>query len=248
MNPQSWIWDVISWAALPLIAAILIVFLYRRRVSEYPLFFAYLVAAEVVGIVRYAGSSAPAHTYYYIYYISDIVYTLFALMAIYELFIKRLFPAFYKVRFYRYIFLLAALLITGMAIAIGLISGHARVLSLTVHIYNFVRAAITIFFVALMLAMGRRWNRQEFGIAFGLALDVSISLAALGVWSHTPGQTVLIEHVSVVVYDVACLIWLYCFWSAPKVTASPTALSPEALLEARKWQESLKDFMSHTKR
>jgi len=245
----SWMWDLLGWAALPIVAVLLIILLIRRLVSEFPLFFSYLVATEVVGIVRLAWFGSPAQTYRYVYWISDIVYTCFALMATYELFVKRLFPGFYRVRFYRYIFLFAALLTTLLSTVLALISGHLRLLVATIYVYSFVRAAILVFFVALMMIMGRRWSKLEFAIAFGLGLDVSTSLASLGIWSHTPSATVLINRVSEVAYDIACIIWLYCFWAAPKSTAIPPApLSTEALLEAKKWEDSLKNFVSQGKR
>jgi hypothetical protein len=130
-----------------------------------------------------------------------------------------------------------------------LISGHLRLLVATIYVYSFVRAAILVFFVALMMIMGRRWSKLEFAIAFGLGLDVSTSLASLGIWSHTPSATVLINRVSEVAYDIACIIWLYCFWTAPQPSAiAPAPLSTEALLEAKKWEDSLKKFVSHGKR
>jgi hypothetical protein len=51
---------------------------------------------------------------------------------------------------------------------------------------------------------------------------------------------------SVIAYDIACLIWLYCFWTSPKVQAPdpPAPLSPDALHEAKKWEETLKDFIA----
>ncbi|HEY1528816.1 MAG TPA: hypothetical protein VGH51_21540 [Candidatus Angelobacter sp.] len=247
---NSWMWDLLGWVALPIVAVLLVVLIFRRLVSEFPLFFSYLAASEVVGIVRLASFSGPVQTYRYVYWISDIIYTCFALMATYELFIKRLFPGFYKVRFYRYTFLVAALLITAFATVLALISGHLKILVATIYVYSFVRASILIFFVALMLIMGRRWTKLEFAIAFGLGLDVSTSLASLGIWSHTPSATLLINRISEVAYDIACIIWLYCFWTAPKsqtVLSSPS-LSPDALHEAKKWEESLKDFMSQGKR
>lgn len=249
MNANGWVWDLVGWAPLFIVAALVIIFLYRRLVSEFPLFFSYLLATGVVGIVRVAASGAPSAIYHNVYWISDIVYTLFALTATYELFIKRLFPRFYKVRFYRYIFLVAVLLTTIFTIVVALASGHAKVLVVTIYVYNFVRAAILFFFVTLMLVMGRQWSKQEFGIAIGFGLDVSMSLAALGIWSHTPGMAVLISQASAIVYDIVCLIWLYCFWTAPKTPVSPSATLPtEALHEARKWESTLKDFITPGKR
>jgi hypothetical protein len=250
MNINAWVWEIVGWAALLIVAALVVIFLYRRLAPEFPLFFSYLLATELVGITRFAASGVSPQAYHNVYWITDIVYTLFALTATYELFIKRLFPNFYKVAFYRYIFLVAVVLITIFTIVIGLLSGHARVLVLTVYVYNFIRAALLVFFVALMLVMGRQWNKQEFGIAIGFGLDVSMSLAALGFWFHTLGMELLIGRISGVVYDVVCLIWVYCFWSARRtpVLAASAGLSQETLGEAKKWESTLKDFISNDKR
>jgi hypothetical protein len=101
-----------------------------------------------------------------------------------------------------------------------------------------------------MLVMGRQWARQEFGIAFGFALDVSMSLALIGLWSRSANRSPLLDRLAVIAYDLACLIWLYCFWSAPKSsgTTSSTPLSAENLHEAKKWEETLKDYIAQGKR
>jgi hypothetical protein len=45
-------------------------------------------------------------------------------------------------------------------------------------------------------------------------------------------------------------VWLYSFWTAPnaQATVSSPDLSLDALHEAKKWEGSLKDFMSQGKR
>src|ERR1700679_2926950 len=119
MNINGWIWELVGWAALLIVAALVVIFLYRRLAPEFPLFFAYLLATEAVGVIRFAASGASTHVYHNVYWITDIIYTLFALTATYECFIKRLFPNFYKVTFYRYIFLVAVVLISIFTIVIG---------------------------------------------------------------------------------------------------------------------------------
>ncbi len=248
MNATSWIWGLLDWAALPLLAVLALVFIYRRWVAEFPVFFSYVVIACVVGMARLIGSSAPASVNFYVFWISDIVYSLFALMATCELFIKHLFPRFYKIRFYRYLFVIAAILATLCSIVVALISGHLRVLHSIVYIYNFARAAILVFFVALMMLMGRRWTRLQLGIAIGFVLEVSASLASLGIWSHTPSWNELIGRIFVVVYDSACLIWVLCFWTGAKPQAPlPDPIPVEHLHQARKWEEVLKDFLTSGK-
>jgi hypothetical protein len=249
MTPQNWLQFTIDWIGLPALAFLAGLLLYRRWFREFPFFFWYIVGAEFVGVARLLSARVLPGMYYRVYWISDTALAAFAFLATYELFFKRLFPGFYKTRLYRLLFP-AAMVVTILVTFTALIGGHSSVLTLTSRVYEFLRAAILLFFVGLMLVMGRQWARQEFGIAFGFALDVSMSLVLLGVWSRSANRSPLLDRLAVIAYDLACLIWIYCFWAAPKAqiaTASP-ALSGEALQEARKWENSLKDFMSHGKR
>jgi hypothetical protein len=208
-----------------------------------------VIGTELVGLTRLAASGAPALVYRYVYWISNIIVVLFSLLAAYELFVKRLFPGFYKIRFFRYLFPSIAILVNIGMVLLAIYGNHKRLLLLTARAGEFLRAAILVFFVSLMALMGRQWEKREFGIAAGFGLDVSTSLAALAIWS-TPSRNALFSRLPVIAYDIACIIWIYCFWDAPKSEpAAPTApLSPAALHEAKKWEESLKDYMSSGKR
>lgn len=250
MNFQGWLSFLVNWLGLPTLALLGFVLVYRRWHRVFPLFTLYVIAAELLGIIRLASLSAPSQLYAKIYWISDALSAALALLATYELFFKRLFASYRQIRFYRVLFPAVAVLITVGVVVDALLGGHFSVLAKTIHVYIFIQAAGLFFFVALMLIMGRRWNKQEFGIAFGFALDVSASLMLLGTWAHNSSRSAIIAGWSVVAYDIVCLIWLYCFWTAPKAQASISspALSPEALHEAKKWEDSLKDFMSHGKR
>jgi hypothetical protein len=249
MTEHHWLWFVLNWLGLPALALLAIVLIYRRWNRVFPYFLIYVISAEAIGLIRLAASRFLPGAYSKIYWISDTVLAAAAFLAAYELLFRRLFPAFYRVRFYRSLFPAAAILITVLMIVSALFGGHFSVLATAIHTYEFLLGAALFFFVLLMLVMGRHWGKQEFGIAFGFGLVASTSLIMLSIWSHASRRTAFAGW-SVVAYDLACLIWLYCFWTAPKdqeATASP-ALSTEALQEARKWEGSLKDFMSQGKR
>lgn len=250
MHLQGWLYFFVNWFGLPALALLAILLVYRRWRRVFPLFLVYVVGTELIGIARLVSLRAPAQLYARIYWISDTVFASLALLATYELFLKRLFPAFYRVRFYRTLFPATAILVTGGAVLVALLGGHFSILAKTIHLYLFLRSAVLFFFVALMLIMGRQWTRQEFGIAFGFGLDVSTALLLLGTWAHISGRSGTIAILSVITYDIACIIWIYCFWQAPKSEpAVPSApLSPDALHEAKKWEESLKDYISPGKR
>jgi hypothetical protein len=251
MHLQGWLYFSVNWFGLPALALLAILLLYRRWHRVFPLFLVYVVGTELIGILRLVSLRAPPRLYARIYWVSDVVFASLALLATYELFFKRLFPAFYRVRFYRTLFPAAAILIAGGAVLSALLSGHFSILAKTIHLYLFLRSAVLFFFVALMLIMGRQWTRQEFGIAFGFGLDVSTALLLLGTWAHNiSGRSAAIAAWFVVPYDVACIIWLYCFWQAPTQTGTPSApeLTTETLHRAKKWEESLKDYISPGKR
>ena len=251
MHLQGWLYFFANWFGLPALALLAILLVYRRWHRVFPLFLVYVIGAELIGIARLVSLRAPARLYARIYWISDAVFASLALLATYELFFKRLFSTFYRVRFYRTLFPAAAILIAGGAALSALLGGHFSMLAQTIHLYLFVRAAVLFFFVVLMLIMGRQWTRQEFGIAFGFGLDVFTALLLLGTWARSSsGRSAAISAGAVVAYDIACIIWIYCFWRAPKSEpAVPTEpLSPGALHEAKKWEESLKDYISPGKR
>ena len=250
MPEANWIKLVVDWMALPVLSLLIGVLLYRKFQNEFPLFFAYVLASDAIGLGRLLAFRSAGHIYYYVYWISDIAVAVFAFLATYELFIKRLFPVFYKVRFFRYLFPIVAAVITILGAATALYRGKLAVLLVTVRVYEFLRATILFFFLALMVLMGRRWSKPEFGIAFGFGLDVSASFAMLAFVARNGYELGIVNRLPTLAYDIACLIWVYCFLTASKgqpSTASP-ALSAEALNEAKKWEGSLKDFMSQGKR
>jgi hypothetical protein len=250
MIAQHWFRFVIDWIGLPSLALLAVILVYRRWHREFPFFFCYIVGTELIGVSRLIFIRAPASVYSHVYWISDTALAGFVFLATYELFFKRLFPGFYKTVFYRLLFPAMALLITLLVALISLVNRHSSALGITARVYVFLSAAILVFFAALMIVMGRVWTKQEFGIAFGFALDVSTSSIFLGMLSPAATRNESLNRIAVFAYDIACIIWLYCFWRAPKSEpAVPTApLPPGTLREAKKWEESLKDYISSGKR
>lgn len=247
---QNWANILIDWFALPSLALLACILLYRKLYREFPLFLCYVVVTVIVGLTRYTSSTNLPSLYSKIYWISNLVVVLFAFLASYELFVGRLFPRFYKVRFFRILFPLAAILVTVVVVIAAIYGNHKRWILLSARIGEFLRAAVVFFFVALMTFLGRKWEMKEFGIALGFGLDVAVSLASIALWTQASERGPFVSRIPVIAYDIACIIWLYCFWNAPNsqpaVPVPP--LSPGPLQEAKKWEDSLKDYMSPGKR
>jgi hypothetical protein len=100
-----------KWVAFlqlfPILATVALtgIFVWRRLYRELPFFFLYLVAALLIAATRYIGVVYfKDSAFFYIYWISDLAGTPLVFLAIYEVFLKRLFPGFLKTRFYRSLF------------------------------------------------------------------------------------------------------------------------------------------------
>lgn len=249
MGEHIWLRFVLDWLGLPALALLAIVLIYRRWGRVFPYFLIYVIAAEAIGLLRLVASRVFHDTYSKIYWISDTVLATAAFLATYEVLVKRLFPRFYGVRLYRSIFPIAASLITILMVLSALFGNHLSRLAMAIHTVELIRGAALFFFVLLMIVMGRRWEKQEFGIAFGFALDVSATLMLLSTWTHADKRASLADW-SVVAYDIACIVWLYCFWAGPKDpgTISSVPISAERLREVKKWEKTLKDYIEPGKR
>jgi len=102
----------------------------------------------------------------------------------------------------------------------------------------------------LMVLMGRNWTRYDFGISLGFGIQAAIALlnSAVRTWLHH--SSTILDNLEFIAYDVACLIWLITFWK-PEKSPPPVSgdhFTPATLDEAKKWEDTLKDFLTPGKR
>lgn len=243
------VWQVIDWCSLPMLAILAVFLIWQGVVRKFPYFFYYIIAGEVIGLVRLWFYNPASRVYFITYYTTDVIIAIFALLATCELFLKRLFPRFYEVRFYRHLFPIAALAI-ALIVAPSVIALHkVSLLLMTIHGLEILRVLALLFFVGLMVVMGRHWSRYEFGIALGLGMLAAAVLATSALWVRSPFGRNVLNHLPVVAYDLACLVWLITFLRPEKPTMVPAApVRPELLEQAREWERTLKDSLGGKKR
>jgi len=231
---------------------------WRRAYRELPFFFLFVISALLFGVLRYVALFAWRHNvhfyiyYFYVYWITELAAAVPVALALYEIFLRRLFPSFQKVRFYRNLFPLAAVAIFLLTVITASRSSDKRAAFVTAsHDADFVRTAILVFFVALMAFMGRQWRRYDFGIALGFGLQAAVALAdtAVGFKFHNPPA--LLTNIDVIVYVITCLIWLITFLKPERALVMDTAgnqTAEDTLRQARKWEDVLKGFLTPGKR
>src|SRR5262245_31503659 len=142
MTSTDVIWDIVAWASLPLLALLAAVIAWKRLIREFPFFFVYVSVTVVIGVVRfiaYKGYSAKA--YFYVFWSSDFVILLATFLAIYEIFLRRIFPGFARVRFYRNLFPAVAVIISLAAFLMALQGPDHRAAFLTTsRVFDFLRS------------------------------------------------------------------------------------------------------------
>jgi hypothetical protein len=243
MTSTGWLWQVLDWFSFPVLAVVLGILISRRLYREYPFFFLYLLVTETATLVRFAVLLFIPHSYFYTYWISDVIIALLNVLAVYELFVRRIFPQFYRVSLYRYLFpALAALAVLFGGLA-ALNPKNLGVLALEDRILDAVVVGTLMFFGLLMLVIGRQWTRQDFGIAFGFAIWSAAFLISTTVWMRSHFEFFSAQ-IPVIAYNIASLIWLYSFWSPEKTPGTPQTITPELVSEARAWQSALKNWIS----
>lgn len=250
MNVAGWLWGIVDWSSLPMVAVAAGIFVWRRLHPKFPIFFAYLVATATAGVVSLAARPHGPRVYFYAYWISNIVVGVFNVLVVCEVFGLRLFPLFYKVGFYRRVFTAASVVILLGGWLTALESGNkGQALIVRARAVDFIVVAMLVFFVFLMLVMGRTWGRHDFAIVSGLVVSSAGSLMASAMWVRTHYKFTPVQHLVPITFGIACLIWLNSFWSKEKVSvpASPS-LRPEMLQEARRWESALKDWLMFKKR
>jgi hypothetical protein len=228
------------------IGILLFVFIWRRLWRELPFFFLYLSSVMVFGVGRYLSYRfQDQHHYFYVYWISDIAGSLIALFPMYEVFFKRAFARFYRTYFYRVVFPSAALLVLILTVVSALAAKDQRSAFQTAsQAFDFMRTAVLVFFMSLMVFMGRDWTRYDLGITLGFAIQAAISLADAAVKLKIHYQPSVLNTIEVVAYNISCVIWLIAFAMPERSTAPFEQIDRDVLNRAQSWESMLKAWLS----
>jgi hypothetical protein len=117
-------------------------------------------------------------------------------------------------------------------------------------VFDFLRTAFLVFFMFLMLIMGRQWSRYDLGITLGFGLQAAAALASAAVRAKLGHPSAFFENAETMAFEVACVIWLITFFKPEHSGALQPAepFDASVLPHARKWETVLKDWLTPGKR
>lgn len=239
--------QIIYWLSTPLLAILALLFLWRKLYRDFPVFFTYIVVACLSDVLRFAAYRVSSRTYTNTFWITQLLNTILVISAICELLLRRLFPQFHKIRFYRYLFSVVAIIVAVFAFLTARDTIRLSVLINMLHVLDFVRVSTLILLVGLMTFMGRQWSRHDFGLALGFAIDAAAFLvtSALELKSYLRGIVALLP---VAAFDLACLVWLIYFLR-PEVSVRPHSMpvSEETVRQSKEWERVLRESLKGKK-
>jgi hypothetical protein len=244
---QTWLWFCLRWFPILAVSLLAAMFLWRRLWRELPFFFLYLTSALLVGVVRYGASLLSYRVYFYTYWITDLAVAVVAFLPMYEVLLRRLFAGFRKNRFYRNVFPLVALTILMLAILTASQSrDQGAAFQAASRALDFMRTSFLVFFISLILFMGRDWGRYDSGITLGFAIQAAVALAFAAIRARMHNEPAFMDIVERIAYDLSCLIWLITFRKPEKRTQflPPDQVDPEMLHQARAWESLLKKWLT----
>jgi hypothetical protein len=241
----NWLLQLLGWLALPLLAALAGVLLWRKAYREFPLFFGYVATAIVSTVVRWIAFGISYRSYYFAYWISDLLLFLLGLVVVYDLFARRLFRGYHRVRFYRYSVRVAIVAVIGLTVAALEMPERATIFLIASRVLSLLVVVLVAFFGGLMLFLDRKWTDYEIGIASGYALSHSVQLMAALVRVKLHYRTSIVDQFPAWAYDAACFLWIVYCWNAPEQRgANAVPLEKEWLDEAKRLERQLKDWLS----
>jgi|SRR5215813_8218887 len=125
--------QIVDWLGLPVLAVIAVLLIWRKTQREFPYFFSYVVMVEFAGLARLFVFYFARRAYFYTFWITEVLVAVLTFFVAYELFVRRLFPRFFAVTFYRYLFAIAGVAIAFTAVHAALESHKTSLILALTH-------------------------------------------------------------------------------------------------------------------
>lgn len=240
MYPHSPIWHYLWIAPHALQLAIVVIMIRRRLVSEFPVFLTYTLFQIVMGGTLFALdhiSTVSARQYINAQWVDTTGSIVLRFALIYEIF-SRIFdpyPALVELGRLLLRWGVVVLLLVAVAVAARAPDDATPLLS-GIHVLNsavsLMQSGLLVFLFLFSSYFGLSWRSYIYGIAAGLGIFSSVSLAtaALRVASGTAAASYSLDFVTMATYHCCVLIWLV-YLLAPETARRAVQHLPDNNLE-----------------
>jgi len=239
----------------PLLGTWLAALILKTRLHlRFPLFFTYVLSLILIFVIRF---SVIGHyrIYFFVFWISEAVYAILALLALFEVF-RKVFLGFYlRSAWFRALFPGTVLLAIGLvawAILRNPVAGAGRLISFVVFFglaVNFMQLCLFGLFGLLSAAFPLRWRFAPLGILLGFGIAALGATAAF--WARSVFGTrleIFAKYAPPVAYMLAIAVWLATFLRPEPEPKWVSATTLRQLLEGvQQDTATMKKFLDKTK-
>lgn len=230
--------DILLGLVALIMAALLAAVLVRRKANrEFPFFFLYVCSSVVLPVLTLSVRN-NYRLFFLVFWGTEAVYVVLALLALYEVF-RKVFAAFYEKRWFWLFFPSVVIAISALAVIYRLGSPPAQanqimsfIISMRMAV-NLVQALVFVLFFLLVWFNGIGWREYPFGIVMGFGAIAIVTFAAT--WARSEFGTrlnVVSSYAPAVAYIVAVILWLKTFLRPPVPEPQwRLKITPEQLLE-----------------
>lgn len=241
-------WLLLVGAEYALLIAVVALMLWRRLQREFPLLFGYFIVVLLAAIVQDGFSlrfSSSSLQYFYAYWLTEAATVMAAFVALYEVFLVRLFPSSHTTPVYRYLF--PTVVVVAIVLAtFTLVHAPRRgpnmlsvVVGETTLAVDVLQVGLLVFFFLIVLAMGRGWEWHEFGIALGFGVYALTKLVTYVVRAKAGYARTPVDNMPAVGYFAALVIWL--IYLSRKYKRPDINIPMELVGKATSWNKLLRD-------
>lgn len=199
-----------------LLLALSVIMVRRRLQREYPFFFAYVVFVLLSSVAVFS-LSGHAKIFFRLYWATEPVNAVLALLALHEAF-RDVFYGFFSFWWFRLIFPSAVALISFFSIRHAILNPPAqatRVAAIILSVgtaVNWVQAGLFAIFMLLVVVLHVRWRRYPYDMALGFAVATIGDWIAFALRSEFGTKYANVtRYAPPVAYILATLIWLRSF-------------------------------------
>lgn len=245
---------LIEWALVALAvvgiavqASILRVIFKRGRQSEFSIFAAYNALGMVLTGICVAGYALPGCTqYFYIWWVSGVLFVGVEFALLYEIFVNALKPYsalidLGKMLFgWASVFLLIAATLTAFASTGSGADKITAAMTVVERTMRLIECGLLLLFFLFEKRLHLSWKSVNVAIAVGLGISAALDLSVSYLRAHFPWRIDELGVLNTAVYIGILFFWTYCLSSQKKSSVSVLE-SPNRLIFQR-WNEALLSY------
>jgi hypothetical protein len=239
---------IISLAGVALEVGLTVLFIRRKLYRKYRFFFIYVLFSILTTVLKLT-ASGNYQLFFKIYWATEALYAVFALLALYEAFHDVFIADYRDYRWFWMVFpgavLALAVIFIGYALlhrAVGVPPIIALILAFET-VVNCVKGGLFVMFVGLVWVLGDTWITYPYGVVLGFAVSAAGSLLSYWLFSVF-GTKVnwLGKYGPPVAYILAVVIWIgSCFLPPePEERWKDFTTPEEALATVRQYRKALR--------